>query len=86
VGLDKPCRSCGKPIHYSYIGPIKGLCGTCADRRTRRVRKSYRRGMVVSPLQRRERRIGRLQTGIVIAGICVAGAAVVAVVLHFVLQ
>ena len=31
VGLDTPCRKCGRPIYYNYKGPVEGLCGRCAD-------------------------------------------------------
>ena len=48
VGLDKPCRVCGKPIHYTYSGPADGVCGRCADKRRPRRTRSYHRGTVVS--------------------------------------
>jgi len=32
VGLDKPCRVCGKPVHYSYAALMDGMCGSCADK------------------------------------------------------
>jgi len=31
VGLDTPCRKCGRPIYYNYKGPVEGLCGRCTD-------------------------------------------------------
>lgn len=31
VGLDAPCRKCGRPIYYNYKGPVEGLCGRCTD-------------------------------------------------------
>jgi hypothetical protein len=31
VGLDVPCRKCGRPIYYNYKGPVEGLCGRCTD-------------------------------------------------------
>ena len=36
VGLDKPCRVCGQPIHFTYSGPVEGVCGRCVDERKRR--------------------------------------------------
>jgi len=42
VGLDKPCRKCGAPIHHTYTGPVEGVCGRCSDTRRRR-RVSTRR-------------------------------------------
>ena len=47
VGLDKPCRKCGKPIYFRYKGPVEGLCGRCSDtgkRATRPFQKSRRIG------------------------------------------
>ena len=55
VGLDKPCRVCGKPIHYTYSGPVEGICGRCADKRPRRRVRPYHRGMTVggtAPMRR----------------------------------
>jgi hypothetical protein len=31
VGLDVPCKKCGRPIYYNYKGPVEGLCGRCTD-------------------------------------------------------
>ena len=31
LGLDEPCGKCGQPIYFNYQGPVKGLCGRCAD-------------------------------------------------------
>jgi hypothetical protein len=47
VGLDKPCRSCGKPVHYTYAATGGGLCGRCADRRRPKRARGYHRGTVV---------------------------------------
>jgi len=46
VGLDVPCRKCGRPIYFNYKGPVEGLCGRCTDgsRKTVRLRSSRRIG------------------------------------------
>ncbi len=53
VGLDKPCRKCGRPIYFNYKGPVDGLCGRCSDTgkrtpvpfaRSRRISFFHRRG------------------------------------------
>jgi hypothetical protein len=47
VGLDVPCKKCGRPIYYNYKGPVEGLCGRCSD------------GVRTKPVRiRRSRRIG----------------------------
>jgi hypothetical protein len=38
VGLDVPCRKCGRPIYYNYKGPVEGLCGRCTDTSHKAVR------------------------------------------------
>jgi len=38
VGVDRPCRACGRPIYFNYKGPIDGLCGRCTDRAMSRAR------------------------------------------------
>jgi len=42
VGLDKPCRQCGRPIYFNYRGPIEGVCGKCTDRALRGARRRPR--------------------------------------------
>jgi len=46
VGLDVPCKKCGRPIYFNYKGPVEGLCGRCADtvRRPQMPRHSRRIG------------------------------------------
>ncbi len=46
VAADKPCLRCGRPIHYSYRGPVEGHCGRCADRGGRRERGRTRTRVV----------------------------------------
>jgi hypothetical protein len=38
VGLDTPCRKCGRPIYFNYRGPVEGLCGRCTDGSRKAVR------------------------------------------------
>ena len=46
VGLDTPCKKCGRPIYYNYKGPVEGLCGRCTDttRKPPRFQRSRRIG------------------------------------------
>ncbi|MHC4960350.1 MAG: hypothetical protein ACYTGN_18530 [Planctomycetota bacterium] len=76
VGLDKPCRRCGKPIHYSYVGPIKGLCGQCADSRPAQSLRRYHRGMTVGPAPKRP--MSKAAVALLIIVVCLAGTAAVA--------
>ena len=46
MGLDKPCRQCGRPIYFHYRGPIEGVCGKCTDRALRGARRRPRSRMV----------------------------------------
>ena len=84
VGLDRPCRVCGKPIHYKYSGPVEGVCGRCADtRRTKGVRR-YHRGMVLRRNARKQRR-SKASTVVLVCVVLVVGSAVVAAVFRFML-
>lgn len=50
VGVDRPCRACGRPIYFNYKGPIEGLCGRCTDRELARARPvSVRRRRSILP-------------------------------------
>ncbi len=72
VGLDKPCRVCGKPIHYTYSGPVEGVCGRCTDKRGRRGGsvRAYHRGMVFdrAPKRRSKAAIAVLLTIVIVGG------------------
>ncbi|MGQ0614643.1 MAG: hypothetical protein ACT4PV_12985 [Planctomycetaceae bacterium] len=46
VAADKPCLRCGRPVHFSYKGPVEGLCGRCSDRGSRRERGRTRTKVV----------------------------------------
>ena len=79
MGLDKPCRVCGKPIHYTYAGPVEGVCGSCTDKRRSGGRvRPYHRGMVVggrAPKRRSTASVVVLLSLVIVGG----GAAVVAI-------
>jgi hypothetical protein len=45
VGLDKPCKVCGRPVYFNYKGPVEGVCGRCSDRK-RRPSRRRRRGLL----------------------------------------
>jgi len=50
IGLDKPCRVCGKPVHRTYSALTDGVCGGCADKRRPAPPKGtrpYHRAMVL---------------------------------------
>lgn len=85
VALDKPCRVCGKPIHYSYSGPIEGVCGRCTDaqkskRRPPMRRRGYHRAMVVDRGAGKER--SPASSVMLILTIVAVGGAAVAMLLH----
>jgi len=82
---DKPCKMCGKPVHYTYQGPVEGVCGRCTDKRRARRRnvRPYHRGMVVE--RRPGRRRSTAATVLLIALVMVGGAVAVAAALGFVL-
>jgi len=54
VGLDKPCRKCGRPIYYNYKGPVEGLCGRCSDT-TRRAPLTFARSRRIGFFHRKGR-------------------------------
>jgi len=84
IGLDKPCRVCGKPIHYTYSGPVEGVCGRCADRRRPRGRRPYHRAMVLhrgGP----ERPPSKAAAAVKLSLVVVLGAAAVMVALKYLL-
>jgi len=80
VGLDKPCSRCGKPIHHTYVGPIKGVCGRCADGRRRKRVRTVRLGHVVKGPKWNERG-GKAPSLVKITLAMIAGGAAVAFVL-----
>jgi hypothetical protein len=52
VGLDVPCKKCGRPIYYNYKGPVEGVCGKCSDvhrKAPSRFGKSRRIGLFLRP-------------------------------------
>jgi len=80
VGLDKPCSKCGKPIHYSYVGPVEGVCGRCVDKRVRKRRvRPYHMGMTVGG--RAPKRRSNASTVVVLILVMVVGSVLVAVAL-----
>ena len=83
VGLDKPCRKCGKPVSYLYKGPVEGVCGQCTDSRRRMPTRAHAHGIVVD--RRRAGRRGRSLVA-VIALLLVVGAAGVALLLDFLVK
>ncbi|MHC4940680.1 MAG: hypothetical protein ACYTHK_17200 [Planctomycetota bacterium] len=82
---DKPCRECGQPIHYTYSGPIQGVCGRCTDKRNRRRRRvrPYHRATVVRAHPPTRRSTGPSVATLI--GVMVVGAVVVAVAINFLL-
>lgn len=87
IGLDKPCRVCGKPVHRTYSDLTDGVCGSCADKRRPAPPKGirpYHRAMVV-----RRGEPSRPQSATAVAvKICIAiavGVAAVMVVLRLLL-
>jgi hypothetical protein len=76
VGLDKPCRSCGRPVYYNYQSPVEGLCGRCADRKPKSSGKVRIR---TTGVKRPRRTFGSAM--MVVAFLCGAAAAILA--LHF---
>ena len=83
VGLDKPCRKCGAPIHHTYAGPAEGVCGRCADKRRGRRVRAYHRGMVVEGRAPKRRSTASIVALIVI--VMVVGAVAVAFALSLLL-
>lgn len=84
--LDKPCSVCGKPIHYTYSGPVEGVCGRCTDKRKRGGRRvrAYHRGMVVEG--RGPNRRSAASSVALILLVMVVGAAAVAFALSLILS
>ena len=82
---DKPCRECGKPIHYTYSGPIEGVCGRCTDNRKRRRRpvRPFHHGMIVNG--RMPKRRSTASTVVLIAAVMLGGAMAVAIALGLLL-
>ena len=79
VRADKPCSVCGKPIHYTYSGPVEGVCGRCTDKRRRgggSVRP-YHRGMVIgrAPKRRSKAAIAVFVTIVIVGGAVAVAAA-----------
>jgi len=80
IGLDKPCRGCGKPVHHTYSALTDGLCGSCADKRRPAPPKGtrpYHRAMVL----RRGEAGGPPSATAVAVKICIAIAIGVAAVM-----
>lgn len=75
VGLDVPCKKCGRPIYYNYKGPVEGVCGRCADgaKKAARFSRSRRIGFFEG-----RRRGGRA----IFAVVAVVVAAVVAYLIY----
>ncbi len=87
VGLDRPCGVCEKPMHYTYSGPVEGVCGRCADKRRTKGVRAYHRGMVVRRNARKQRRSKASMVVLVCVLLVVlgVGAAVVTAVFRFML-
>ena len=84
VGLDRPCGVCEQPMHYTYSGPVEGLCGRCADKRRTKGVRAYHRGMVVRRDARKQRG-SKTAMVVLLCVVLVLGSAVVAAAFHFVL-
>ncbi len=84
VGLDRTCRVCEKPMHYTYSGPVAGVCGRCADKRGPKGVRAYHRGMVVRRSARKQRG-SKTSMVVLLCVVLVVGSAVVAAVFRFVL-
>ena len=76
VGLDKPCRKCGAPIHHTYAGPVEGVCGRCTDKRRRRRVRTRRLGMSVT--SHAPSRRSTASTVVLVSIVMVVGAVAVA--------
>ena len=84
VGLDKPCRKCGRPIHHTYVGPVEGLCGRCTDT-GRRQRVRTRRIGLSSGGPRTPKRRSATATALLVGLAMLVGAAVLVLALDFLL-
>jgi hypothetical protein len=83
VGLDKPCRSCGKPVHYTYAATTNGLCGRCADRRRPKKGRGYHRGIVLDRGGSRRRSSAAAVAMKTLAVVLLGGAAVMVALRYF---
>ncbi|MHC4338755.1 MAG: hypothetical protein ACYSX0_00895 [Planctomycetota bacterium] len=83
IGLDKPCQVCGKPIHYTYAGPVEEVCGRCTDKRRGRRVRAYHRGMTAK--DRAPNRRSTTSIVVLISIVMVVGAVVVAFALSLLL-
>ncbi len=74
-------------MHYTYSGPVEGVCGRCADKRRTKGVRAYHRGMVVRRNARKQRRSKASMVVLVCVLLVVlgVGAAVVTAVFRFML-
>jgi len=83
VGLDKPCSKCGAAIHHTYVGPVEGVCGRCADQRRGRRVSTRRLGQIGGRRTRKGR--STASTVALVATVMVVGAAAVVIALNLLL-
>ena len=74
-------------MHYTYSGPVEGVCGRCGDKRRTKGVRAYHRGMVVRRNARKQRRSKASMVVLVcvLLVLLVVGSAMVAAVFRFVL-
>jgi len=71
-------------MHYTYSGPVEGVCGRCADKRRTKGVRAYHRGMVLRR-NAREQRGSKASVVVLVCVVLVVGSAVVAAVFRFML-
>jgi hypothetical protein len=72
VGLDVPCKKCGKPIYFNYRGPVEGLCGRCTD--TSRKPPRFARSRRIGFFESRKRGFSTVALALLAAAVLAAAA------------